>query len=147
MGHALSRELTAPGHHVDLMNSAFHSLGPSVLRQHRLDTGSPRLLMLSSGMLEAEIQEPSRLGIYNYGVAISTPHPLPLIAELRCQRTLSNRPSVQTGKPRPMSNSPKVNAKTALQASHFLPPPIPRLCLYTMLFKLDSRGHWGTLPG
>lgn len=47
------------------------------------------------------------------------PHPTP-IAELRCQNTLSSRLSVQTGKPRPMSDSPKVNAKTALQVSHLL---------------------------
>lgn len=69
--------------------------------------------MLSSGMLEAEGQEPSGLGIYNYGVAISPPHPAP-IAELRCQNTLTSRLSVQTGKPRPVSDSPKMNAETAL---------------------------------
>jgi hypothetical protein len=103
------------------MNSAFHSLGPSVLRQHRPDTGSPRLLMLSSGMLEAGSQEPLGLGIYNYGVALSSPPPTP-IAELRCQRTLSSRLSVQMGEPRPMSDSPKVSLRQpSLQAPHHPP--------------------------
>lgn len=67
-------------------------------------------------MLEAESQEPSGLGIYNYGVApIAPPHlPRTPIAELRYQRTLSSRLSVQMGESRPVSDAPKVSAETPL---------------------------------
>lgn len=130
--HALSRELTAPGHHVDLMNSAFHNLGSSVLRQHRLDTGSPRLLVLSSGMLEAKSQEPSGAS-YNYGVAIPTTP----IAEPRCPKALSCRLRVHTGKP-----GPELLTQGKCQDG---PTSFPA-CGCTPCFSKDSTGHGEPYP-